>query len=159
MPRQNNKDKKDKPMKSLVIAFTLAASVFAKTSYANDGTITPAVLKSFEATFATATEVDWTVTEDLYKAHFLMDGQHITAFYRTDGTMAAFTRNISVRQLPVTLQASLKHDYKEYWVSGLFELSNDEGVQYYITVENADNKLVLKAMGSNWSPFQKTRKN
>src|SRR3954451_10605139 len=146
-------------MKMFVIAFTLVASLFTKSSFANDGSaITPEVLKSFETTFATAKDADWSVTENLYKVQFALNEQHITAFYNQDGTMAAVTRNINPLQLPVSLQTALKNEYKSYWIAELFELSNDEGVQYYVTLENADSKTVLKSSGASWSLFQKQRK-
>lgn len=146
-------------MRTFVIAATLAATLFAKRSFASDGVaIAPEVLRSFQSTFATAQEADWSVTPDFYKVQFALNGQYITAFYKSDGTMAALTRNISSQQLPVSLQATVKNDYKDYWISGLFELSNDEGVQYYVTLENADATMILKSSGSTWSLFQKQRK-
>ena len=146
-------------MKTVVIALTLLASVFTKASLANDAkAVTPEVLKAFQSTFATAKGADWTVTDDLYKVQFALDGQYITAFYKADGTIAAITRHIPSVQLPVNLLTALKNDYKEYWISELFELSNDEGVQYYVTLENADAKTVLKSSGATWSFFQKGRK-
>lgn len=146
-------------MKMIVIAFTLLASVFTKSSFANDGVVTPGeVLKSFQSTFAAAKNADWSLTEDFYKVQFALDGQYITAFYKADGTMAAITRNISPVQLPVALQTNLKNEYKAYWISGLFELSNDEGVQYYVTLENADTKVVLKSSSTMWNTYQKQRK-
>src|SRR5215217_6332016 len=143
-------------MKKFVIAFTLVASVFTKSSFANNGAaIAPEVLKSFQSTFAAAKDADWSVTQNMYKVQFALNEQHITAFYNQDGSMAALTRNISPLQLPVSLQASLKNNYKGYWIAELFELSNDDGVQYYVTLENADGKLVLKSTAATWNYFQK----
>jgi hypothetical protein len=146
-------------MRTFVILFTLAATVFTKTSFANEGTaIAPEVLRSFQTTFTTAKDANWTVTADLYKVQFALNGQHITAFYKQDGTMAAVTRNINSMQLPVNLQTTLKNEYKGYWIAGLFELSNEEGVQYYVTLEDANSTLVLKSSACSWSVFQKQRK-
>ena len=145
-------------MKSIVIAFTLLTSVFTKSSFANDGIVNPEVLKSFQTTFATAKNADWSHSDDLYKVQFALEGQIITAFYRHDGTMAALTRNISFYQLPVSLQAGIKNEYKDYWMADLLEVSNDEGAQYYVTLENADTRLVLKSTSGTWSSFQKQRK-
>ena len=146
-------------MKRLAIALSLFATVFTTSSFASDGTVSPEVLKSFQSTFATAKDIDWSVTEELYKVHFTLNGQHITAFYKMDGTMAALTRNITVMQLPVNLQASLKNDYKNYWVSDMFEVSNEEGTQYYVTLENADVKMIMKSAAASWTTYQKDRKN
>jgi hypothetical protein len=91
-------------MKAILIAVALLAGTFTK-SFANDGGIVdPAVLKSFKSTFASATEVDWSYSKELYKAVFFLDGRAVTAYYNTDGSLAVLTRHISTATLPVMLQ-------------------------------------------------------
>jgi hypothetical protein len=71
----------------------------------------------------------------------------------------ATTRNISSLQLPVTLQAGLRKDYSEYWISNLFEMTNAEGINYYVTLQKGDTKITLKsASHTEWTAFQKTSK-
>ena len=66
------------------------------------------------------------------------------------------TRNISSLDMPMKLQTSLKNNYAGYWISDLFEISNNDGTNYYITMENADSKIVLKSTSDgNWSVYQK----
>lgn len=147
-------------MKSLFIALTIvASSLVANTSYAGDVKVTPKVLKSFESTFENAKEVDWSETALLYKVRFEFSGQHVTAYYEKEGDLIALTRNVTVTQLPVTLQVNLKADYENYWITDLFEVSNDSGIEYYITLENADNKVVLKGNNiTKWNVYQKGTK-
>lgn len=144
-------------MKLILIAVALLAGTFTK-SFANDGAVEPTVLKSFKTTFASATQVDWSMAKELYKAVFFLNGQHISAYYNADGTMEAVTRSITVNSLPVILQNALKNNHKGQWVTDLFEVTNDEGVRYYVTLEDADIKLVLKSSATEWSTFQKQRK-
>lgn len=148
-------------MKSLLIAITLFTTVFTTTARANDKEkgVTPVVLQSFQNTFTTATEVGWSLTqESLYKAQFTLNAQSVTAFFQADGTMVALTRNLTTNELPISLQVNLKRDYTNFWVTDLFEIANDEGTNYYITVENADTKVVLKSSSMTWTTFQKLRK-
>lgn len=148
-------------MKPLFILLTCIAAFFAQPSFATEKEATPSsVLKSFNATFNTATDVEWTATESLYKARFVLNGQVVNAYYSTDGEMLAVTRNITSHQLPLVLQTGLKKAYSNLWITDLFELNNEEGTTYYVTLENGDQKLVLKsAGGSGWSLYGKTRKN
>jgi hypothetical protein len=143
-------------MKPILIAVALLASTFTK-SFAADG-VEPSVLKSFKSTFATATEVDWSMTQDLYKAVFFLNGQYVTAYFKEDGNMAALTRHISATNLPIILQTALKNDHKGLWVTDVFEVTNDGGVRYYVTLENADTKIVLKSNSTTWSTYQKQHK-
>ncbi|MGZ8543907.1 MAG: hypothetical protein ACXWV0_01360 [Flavisolibacter sp.] len=147
-------------MKRLVLTLTLALSLISFSSFAKDDVVvSPAALQSFKNAFKTATEVNWTAGENFFKADFSMNGQYVSAFYNAEGYMIALTRNISSLQLPITLQASLKNNFDQYWISELFEVANEEGTAYYITLENADTKMVMKSSaGTDWSTYKKVRK-
>ena len=156
-------------MKPLFIILTIVTTAFSSASFANstnnanpkpvEPRVAPAVVKSFNKTFTAAQEVDWTVSNNFYKVEFAMSGQYITAFYGTDGHLLGVTRNISSLQLPLTLQAELKKDYQDYWITDLFEVANNEGTSYYVTLENSETKIILKgSASSNWSTYQKSRK-
>jgi hypothetical protein len=70
------------------------------------------------------------------------------------------SRNISSENLPIRLQADLKSTYANYWISDLFENAAPDATTYYITLENADQKLILHSSDSNaWSVYQKINKN
>jgi hypothetical protein len=146
-------------MKPLFILLTVIASFFSKTSSANDDVVSNAVLKSFQSSFANAKEIDWSFNKSLYKARFTLDGLHIIAYYNSEGSLVAMTRNISSSQLPIALQTTIKKEYTAFWISDLFEIANEDGTSYYITLENAKTKLVLKSTNNAaWSKFQKDQK-
>lgn len=122
-------------------------------------TVSEKVLKSFKSDFSTAKEVVWTAGNSYYKATFLYNEKFVFAYYNTDGMLLAITRYLSPADLPMNLQTKLKKDYASYWISDLFEVAKDTGTFYYITLENADTKVIMKAEnGSDWAFFSKTRK-
>jgi hypothetical protein len=144
-------------MKKIII--TLAVAISSLTAFAGEENVSSSVLKAFNKEFAGVKEVKWTTAENYYKAEFVFNGQNVTAFYQVDGEMMALTRNISSLELPISLQTNLKNNYSGYWISDLFEMSNSEGTSYYITMENADSKVVLKSVGSGkWTSFKKMSK-
>lgn len=145
-------------MKRLVLTLTIALSLISLNSFANDAEVNPAALQSFNSSFKKATEVNWTVSNNYYKANFALDGQYVAAYYDEEGKMIALTRNISSLQLPITLQANLKKNYEDFWISDLFEMTNDEGTSYYVTIENADSKIILKSNSQSWERFKKQSK-
>lgn len=64
----------------------------------------------------------------------------------------ANTRNILSTQLPTTLRKDLKKEYKDYWISELYEQGSNKHPIYYITIENADQVVKMDATGSkNWT--------
>ena len=145
-------------MKRLLLTLTVIFSLFTFSSFADTITVTTPVLKSFNNSFKHATEVNWTVTGGIYKANFLMNGQYVSAFYDGEGKMVALTRNISSFQLPISLQTEIKNSYDQYWISDLFEVADEQGTTYYVTLENADSKLILKSASTSWITYQKQRK-
>jgi len=145
-------------MKRFLITLTVLFSLISMSSFASDSKVDSRVLKSFETSFKNATEVDWTVTNNFYKAKFSLNVQYVAAYFDGSGNMIAITRNISSTQLPISLQTNLKNNYEGFWISDLFEVANEEGTTYYVTVENADTKLILKSSNSDWVTYQKERK-
>lgn len=147
-------------MKRLVFTLALASGLLAMSSFkSNDDSVAPAAARhSFQNSFKNATEVNWSASTNYYKADFALNGQYVSAYYDAEGNTIAITRNISSLQLPIALQASLKKKYDSFWISDLMEVANDSGTSYYITLENADAKLVLKSNGADWNTFKKQRK-
>jgi hypothetical protein len=153
-------------MKRILFTLAIVGTLVSMSSFKNRDTVTgkkdnvsPVVLQSFRSSFKNACEVKWTTKSNYYEANFSFNGQYVSAFYDVDGKLIAITRNVSPSQLPISLQSNLKNDYSAYWVSELFEFSNDEGTTYYITVENADTKIMLKSSSdSNWSLYKKQSK-
>lgn len=148
-------------MKRLVLTLTIALSLISLSSFKSvEDSIAPdAAVKSFKSAFQSATEVSWSITENLYKANFSLNGQYVSAFYNAEGQMIALTKNLSSLELPIALQAKLKKNYEGYWITDLIEVAREEGTSYYITLENADTKLTLKSSGTDyWSSYKKQRK-
>lgn len=144
-------------MKKMIL--TLAIALGSLAVFAGEVNVNSTVLKSFNMDFNGAKEVQWTETNDYYKASFVFNGQYVKAYYSLDGELFGSSRNISSLDLPIGLQTALKKDYNQYWISDLFEVSGTEGTQYFITVEKADSKLILKSTGSaKWGTFKKLTK-
>ena len=145
-------------MKKIILTLAIALGTLSSFA-AGEETVSSKVLTAFESDFVGAKEVVWASSRDFYQASFVFNGQHVSAFYNGDGEMIAMTRFISSLDLPLSLQTSLKKEYGSYWISDLFEVSNSEGTSYYITVENADQKIMLKSTsGENWRTYRKNTK-
>jgi|SRR5215211_4329615 len=145
-------------MKRILVTLTLLLSLVSFNSFANEEKVNQKVLESFQSSFKNASEVDWTVNDNFYKASFSLNGQYVTAFYNGEAQLVALTRNISSAQLPLSLQTNLKKNHEDFWISDLFEVANEQGTTYYATLENANSRLVLKSSGAEWTTYQKQRK-
>lgn len=145
-------------MKFILFTLTALLSFGSLKSDAQEIQVSTAVINAFQHAFKNASEVEWKDGGSFYKADFNLNGQYATAFFNTDAKLMAVTKNISPVQLPITLQNNLKTAYEEYWISELFELSDESGTSYYATVEDGESKITLKSFGNNWSTFKKSRK-
>jgi hypothetical protein len=147
-------------MKKQLITLSLAVLVTISSAFAGnkDGASDKAV-KSFNKDFAQARNVEWDTNRDMQKATFELNGQVLFAYYSKDGELLATSRNLATNQLPIRLSASLKQQYGDYWVSDLFEMASNNESSYYITIENAENKTVLRAIGAgDWQLYKKVKK-
>ena len=140
-------------MKKIII--TLAVIISSFSAFATEE-VNSIVLNAFKKDFAGVKGVHWTSINGYYKAAFIFNDQHITAFYQTNGRLLTLSKNISSLDIPVSLQLKLKNNYGDYWISNLLEIAGKEGTSYYITLEKADFKLVLKSIDfDRWTPFKK----
>ena len=142
-------------MKKLVLLIAIA--VTSQLSFATESPASvSSIIRSFNKDFHRATNVQWQHAEDFDKASFLLDNRLMNAYYTLDGELMAVTRNIVSDQLPLKLLMELKKNYATYWISDLFEVVNGSGDQYYVTLENGDETLVLKAKThKSWKLYQK----
>jgi hypothetical protein len=144
-------------MKKMILALAMVFTL--SSAFANEETVRKEVLNAFKSNYSNASEISWTISDTYYKAAFTLNDQKVFAFYSLEGRFLGLTRYISSLQLPVKLHNSLMKNQKGKWITDLFEVSNDEGTSYYITVEDANTKVVLKSGGGNdWSVFKKSEK-
>ena len=145
-------------MKKFLFAFTLFCSLFAATAMASDIKVSSRVLTSFKSSFKEAQNVEWSFTKSMYQAKFTMEDQQYTAYFDTDGKMLVVARFIAVNQLPSGLQKSLNEMAGDDVISYVFELSDDEGVHFYATLERGDKKEIVRSIGSKkWEPYSKPK--
>ena len=145
-------------MKKRLIALFAATILLLSTTFANTN-IEPSlsVQTAFNRLFKQPTEIKWEMLNDLYKVSFVQSGQYLTAFFNPSGRVEAVSRNISTITLPLILQKRIEDKLPLSWVSECFELFGKNGTEYYVTIENADEKILYKATGNEWIKVKTTR--
>jgi len=139
-------------------AIMLTIGLASASANANDN-VNDQVTKSFHKDFVTAKEVKWQKETNYIKATFTMYGQVMFAYYNESGELIGVVRNILSDKLPINLMTELKRSYNDRWISDLFEMASEGQSTYYVTLETADDTLVLKSNGlSGWSVYKRTKK-
>ena len=145
-------------MKKLLLVLGLVATMGVCSAYPSER-VSQKVLTSFKTEFTNAQNVEWETGNNYFRASFTMNEQRIFAYYNVNGELLSIARYISSFQLPVNLFTDIKNNYSKYWITDLFEVSNSEGLHYYVTLETADSKLVMHSgNGGSWSTYSKNKK-
>ncbi|HTE09950.1 MAG TPA: hypothetical protein VK645_03255 [Chitinophagaceae bacterium] len=139
-------------MKKKIITLLAFVMLAVTTTFAGGNGISKNALVTFSGTFAKATDVKWEKEATYYKASFKMNGQSLNALLSEEGDMIAVSRNILSTELPIRLQASLNKNFSAYWIADLTEYAVGNGTVYYITLENADQKMLFESVGTyDWA--------
>lgn len=148
-------------MKKSILMWAMMLTMGLTTVFANNEvTVSQKAVSSFKKDFSAAQDVSWESNKDYSKATFKINNQVMFAYYTQTGDLMAVTRNITSTQLPINLLSSLKKNFGNYWITDLFEVSSSTDASYYATVENADQKVILKSNGtSSWETYKKEKKN
>jgi hypothetical protein len=148
-------------MKKKIATLLILAVVITTTTFATgiDDMVNRNVLNTFNQKFAHAQEVKWSQADNYVKAAFILNNQHLSAYFSNTGELMGIARNIITSQLPINLHTQLSEQLATGWVTELFEFSTDVETIYFITVENADQQVTYKsADSSSWMVLKKTRK-
>ena len=117
------------------------------------------VSNSFKTDFNNAEILSYTMSHNVINLTFITNGLVMHAFYTDNGELLGITRNILTNQLPIALLLKFRQDYQGFWVTDLFEATNQEDHNYFITLENSETRIVLKSTDdSNWEIYKKTIK-
>jgi hypothetical protein len=142
---------------SIAIVLMMGLSAFAAKNEESD--VNQTVVRSFHREFVNAKNVKWEQKVGYVKVEFTLNDQVLFAYYNNEGQMTALVRNIVSDQLPISLLTSLKRDYTGFWISELFEIAADEQTNYYVTLEDANKKIVLRSTGiDSWDVYSKSKK-
>jgi hypothetical protein len=145
-------------MKQILLLVLFISTISFNASATEEKPVSYAALQSFKKSFVTAKEVSWNSTAEFLKVSFQYSSQYITAYYEHNGTLIATTKNILSNQLPLMLETNLKEHYSGYWISSVVEYSTENEITYYAVIENAEQKITLKAFQNSWYTEKKYNK-
>jgi hypothetical protein len=148
-------------MKKLIVAMAVILMVGLTSAFANKGEeINQRAIASFNNEFASAKNVSWNQDREYFRASFSLNNQVLYAYYDQKGELMAVIHHILSNQLPIYLMSELKKTYKNYWITDLLEMASNEQSNYYVSLDNADETLVLKSDGTNhWTVYKRIKKN
>ena len=148
-------------MKKLIITSAFFIATAFSAVFANEGTpLTAEISTSFNKEFTNAQNVNWINKDAESIASFTWNNQILHAYFSQDGQLNVVMHNVVSDNLPVMLLGQLKNNYNGYWISDLYEAVQNGHSSYYATVENADQKMILKSdAAKSWDVVKTVDKN
>jgi hypothetical protein len=141
-------------MKRLFFTIGMAVCLVSLSAFASEKNL-PDVLKAFYKTFQNAQNVSWTEVDDMLRIGFTSNGHQQYAYYSNEELIVVATQ-IQVEELPESLKAQLS-EYKEYSITKVYELNNNNVKEYCAVLDNSSNHFVLKGK-SKWKVFVEEKK-
>ena len=146
-------------MKKIILSIATVLMMGISAFAAKNEEVNQLAINAFHKEFVNAKNIVWEQKQDYLKVTFTLNEQVLFAYYNNNGDLQAIVRNIVSGQLPISLLTDLKKEYNGFWISELFEIASDDQTTYYVTLENADKKIVLRSNGADsWSVYAKSKK-
>ena len=148
-------------MKKKILTLITALTLIISASYASntDRHIPASVTSTFTADFSHANNVNWELFNGYYKASFVEHGTTLYAFYTPEGEFMGLATYVLSDELPANLKTAIKENYPGYWIPDLFHYHMDNSSGYFVTLENADHKIMLKAeQDKGWAFYSEVKK-
>ncbi len=146
-------------MKKKFVTILALVMLTITTAFANETSVSKDALAIFTATFTKATDVKWEMSGNYYKASFQINGHSLNTLLSEQGEIIAVYRNIVSTELPLYLQGAIYKNYSKFWIADLAEYAINGETRYYLTLENADEKIIMENVGTyDWSTVKKIDK-
>jgi hypothetical protein len=146
--------------KRIIILMAACILSFSFTFADTRGTEIPQpIVSDFSSHFYHAQNVKWSKMDCYYEVTFNQFGTTLFAFYTEDADFMGIANYIPTDSLPGSLSSELKTKYDNYWISDLFRYLVNDQPGYCVTIENGDQKIMLKSDGSQkWNLYKSVKK-
>jgi hypothetical protein len=148
--------------KQLSIAAILFLSISLSSFAGNPAEKMPVFkgVEHFMHTFPQATGIVCKNKGEFTEVSFTWQGMNLDAFYDLDGNQVATSRQISVDNLPLTVQLNLKKEYAGFIPKEALEFDDiDNSLSYYVTIVSVKTTYLLHISADGSTSVFKKMKN
>jgi hypothetical protein len=103
------------------------------------------VLNAFKKTFTDPQEPRWYENANSYEVHFKTGEIKTVVWYNKEGDIQRVYRYYGESNLPPFVLGKITKKLPGNTIVGVTEITNDAGVNYYITLEDEKNWMKIKA--------------
>lgn len=132
-------------MKKLLVALAILASTAL---YAASPSVDEKIEKSFKNAFPNAEKVTWYENETYYEVLFVNEMVKCRMWYNKEGSVVKTERYYKEEGLCPFILAKVKNKFNGKAVFGVTEINNEEGINYYIILEDEKKWYHITSDGS-----------
>ena len=103
------------------------------------------VLKSFNAVFSDASNVQWSQVDDHYFVNFSQNDITVRAEYDKKGNLLSSLRYYDAQHLPLNILCKVKKEYPNKKIDIVTEVSIPEGMAYIIQLQDDKGWTILRS--------------
>jgi hypothetical protein len=150
---------------TIATAALLSVNVFAADGgkkSAETANISYAVQQEFSTDFADAKDVTWTITKNVQKADFTVDGVKKTAFYNLSGEFLGTTQVIGYNAIPAKSKQLIAAAYADYVAKDVIVYQANTAVNedidptsYFVDLKNGVHEILVRVTGEGKLEFFK----
>lgn len=137
-------------MKTLMIVFlTMGLATASMGQNIPKSEVPSIVLNAFQAKFSNATEVEWELKGDEYKAEFEIGKRNHDVWIDKTGAIKKHKEDFPKKDLPAAITQKLEKEFQTYRIDDADKIELDGKVFYQVELENGtdERKLLLTADG------------
>jgi hypothetical protein len=103
--------------------------------------------------------VQWFELGEYTKVSFVLDSHRMEAYFNSDDELEGYVRDVMSTELPLAVTMSLAKNFPGEAFYGAREVSNDEGVSYWLYLDHQDKLYNVKTSSIGEILEMKKRKN
>ena len=132
-----------KALIALLISMSAGGSVAAQDVNSSD--VPSIVVNALKTKFPNATDIEWELKDDVYKADFETGKVDHDIWIDASGKITRHQQEIEKKELPATIADQLAASYKDYRVEDIDKIEADGTTQYEIELDGTkiDRKVTV----------------
>ena len=141
-------------MKKIFLSAAVILTMFSAAFANAPDKATDRASASFRKDFIKAATLHSEVINNHVRFTFQENNETRYAYYDFQGNLIGVVQHILTSSLPEDLQKDIKKHYTNYWVTELFQVTNENGLSYYIQLTNSEETIVLNSEdGFGWQRY------
>lgn len=131
-------------MKKSLLTFCAAAIAgFVSAQDLKTSEVPSVVLSTFQTSFANATDVEWELRDNLYKADFEVSSVDHEIWIANDGTVKRVEKELTDKDLPVAIKNKIQAELGKFKIEDVTAITESNQVTYEVDLDSSSEERTV----------------